>query len=121
MKQKYFNLAKKMSLKSQYYQQVGAVIVKKNDIVAVGYNKTKTHPKSPQPIYKTVHAETDCVICASPEDLKGSEIYVYREYKNGKPATARPCPDCYGMLALAGLKKNHYSCSVNGYATDIFE
>ena len=118
MKHKYFKLAKKMASKSQYHQQIGAVIVNRNDVVSVGYNQTKTHPKSPQPIWKTIHAEADCVIFADPKDLQGSDIYVYREYKSGKPATAKPCSDCWAFLAHAGVKRVHYTCSVNGYTTE---
>ena len=58
---KYFKLAKKQSEKSTHYQhKLGCVIVKNNRVLGLGFNKLKSHPKSPH-AYSFIHAEFDSV------------------------------------------------------------
>lgn len=98
-----------MAGKSDHKHQVGAVIVNKNRIIGLGFNKaTKTHPRSPHP-FKTIHAELDSILGIPKEHLRGSEIYVYREYVGGKPAMARPCKYCWALLQEVGIKTVYYT------------
>lgn len=109
MKEKFFKIAKILSKKSSYCHKLGAVVVKKNRVVGMGYNKPyKTHPKSNNN-FRTVHAELDAILGVSAEELNGSTVYVYRETKDGQPANAKCCKHCEELLRLAGVKKICYT------------
>lgn len=109
MKLKYFKLAKVLSQKSNYFHKLGAVVVKKNKIVGMGYNKpNKTHPKSNNN-FKTVHAELDAILGVNLNELNGATIYVYRETKDGEPANAKCCKNCEELLRMVGIKKICYT------------
>jgi len=106
---KYFELAKRLSLKSDHYQfKIGSVLVKKNRIISTGFNSLKTHPRSPHK-YKSVHSEFMCVLGISAYDLAGATIYVYRETKDGNKAMAKPCKYCDRMLEQCGVKTVYYT------------
>lgn len=114
MKLKFFELAKKLSKKSNYTEhQLGSVIVRRNNIEGVGWNSSKTHPRSPTR-YQRIHAEFSALLSTGREDLTGCDIYVYREVKNGQIANARCCVDCIKMLKQVGIKRMFYT-SETGY------
>lgn len=112
----YFQLARTMSRHSDCKIKVGAVIANKKPISA-SFNTFKTHPKYSNP-YETnvgsIHAEIRAVILSG-QDLKGGSIYVYREYKTGKPAMSRPCRLCMEVLKEAGIKKVYYTIGKKPY------
>lgn len=108
MKTRYFDLAKKLSHKSEHKFKLGAVIVKGNRVMGIGYNSTKTHPKA-KTRFKTLHAEHDALLDTGLNDVKGATAYVYRETKDGCPACAKPCPACQEIFKTAGIKKVYYS------------
>ena len=92
---------------------MGAVIVKKKPIMACS-NIVKTHPIYANPYEGNVgslHAEIRCVLHLGDEDLRDSTIYVYREFKNGEPALARPCTMCRTVLREVGVKEVFYTTS----------
>ena len=106
---KYFDLAKRLSLKSDHCRYcIGCVIVKKSKVVGVGYNQLKTHPKSPHD-YNTIHAEFSAILGVPVADLKGATVYVYRENKKGELALAKPCKHCQKMLEGCGVKTVYYT------------
>jgi deoxycytidylate deaminase len=110
----YLNLAKSVSKLSDHRVKVGAVIVKKKPIVACS-NKNVTHPLYADPSKgksSSLHAEIRCII-HSRCDLVGSDIYVYRETKDGNYALARPCKVCLQALKEAGIRKIFYT--IKGY------
>lgn len=110
MKTKFFDLARLMSKKSTYHHQMGAVVVKKSRVLGLGFNKPgKTHPKS-KTKFKTIHAELDAILGVSLEELKGSDIYVYREYSDGSYAMAKPCPHCQELIVELGIRNVYYTC-----------
>lgn len=109
MKEKFFHLCKKLSQHSDHHQhKLGAVIVKKNKILGIGFNKVKTHTKSPHK-FNMLHAEISAILNTDPKDLEGSSIYVYRERKDGKLGNARPCIYCYQLIYKYKIKKIYYS------------
>ena len=112
MKFKFFEAARKASLKSEHPSHpMGCVIVKKNRVISKGFNKLKTHPKSQFP-YKTTHAEFHAIIrCWDPDDLKGASAYIYRSLKNGENAMAKPCPSCLKTLQEFGITEVYYTTS----------
>lgn len=93
-------------------QNVTAIIFdKKGNILSVGKNSyTKTHPLQfkhakrvglEKKIY--LHAELDAIIKC--KDLtKAHTIKVFRYFKNGKPANAKPCPICTDAIRFTPIK-----------------
>lgn len=103
------NIAKKLSDKSDHEQfKIGCLAVKKNKIISLGFNKTKTNTHSNTP-WKTTHAELNVLLSADKEELKDSTIYLYRQNKKGGLAMSRSCQYCQELLKLAGIKKMCYS------------
>lgn len=108
MKQKFFNIAKNLSHLSKHKKcALGAVIVHKNRIVSVGINQHKTHTRSPAK-FRTLHAEIAAILNAR-QDIRGCDIYVYRENKNGQLAISKPCAVCRDMIEEVGIKNVYYS------------
>lgn len=109
MKLKYFDLAQKLSVKSTHPKhQLGCVIVKKNEVIGLGFNKFKTHPKSKHP-FQMIHAELDATLGINRTELEGADAYVYRETKDGNQAIAKPCPYCEAALREVGIKNVYYT------------
>lgn len=109
MKAKYLTLAKQASLKSDHSNYpMGCVIVKGNRILGVGHNMCRTHPKSPHK-FKSIHAEFMAALNAG-YSIDGATVYVFRQFKDGTPAIARPCSDCWKFLHACGVKEVIYSC-----------
>ena len=84
----------------------GATIAYKGKLVAVGWNKNKTHPKSTDK-YKFIHAEMDAMIKAGTK-ARGATLYVARVHKNGCLANSKPCPACHAMALAYGVKEIYY-------------
>ena len=105
MKPKFFELAKKVSRHSEHSShKIGAVLVKRNKVMGVGFNKIKTHPKSNHS-FKMIHAELSAILNASKSDLNGCSIYVYRETKDNLPANSKPCLYCQRLLKDVGIRE----------------
>jgi deoxycytidylate deaminase len=116
MKSKFFQLARNISKHSDHpAHQLGAVIVRGNRIISLGFNKNKTHTKSNH-AWKRLHAEI-CAIIKTKEDLTGCTIYVYRETKLGNLGMARPCPSCLAAIQESGIKRICYTTE-NGYVQE---
>lgn len=118
MKLKFFDLAKKLSTRSDHRHKLGAVIVRKNRIISFGWNETKTHSKSNHP-WKALHAETSAIIYANPKELIGSEIYIYRELKDGTPADSRPCEFCMKLIRQVGIETIYFSKDGNYWEKEL--
>jgi len=102
-------LAKKLSYKSDHRaHKLGCVIVNKNKIISLGWNRIKTHPKSPHK-FKSIHAEFHAILGVDERELNGATVYIYREQKNGKLGKARPCSSCWKMLENVGISEIIYS------------
>jgi deoxycytidylate deaminase len=111
-------LARKLSEKSEHKFQVGAVIVKGNKVLGIGFNKVKTSPQSIHP-WRTRHAECDALISCGLENTVGATAYVYRLLKNGSGAMSKPCESCEKMLKTRGIKKVYYTSPVeSGWETE---
>lgn len=109
MKLKFFEIAKRLSLFSDHNQhRLGAVLVNKNRVVGLGYNKMKTNPKSNHK-FKAHHAELDAILNSEKYDLRGCDIYVFRETRNGDLAISFPCEACYSLIKSKGIKNIFYT------------
>jgi deoxycytidylate deaminase len=99
--------AEKASVKGEHkIHRLGAVIAFGNDIVSVGWNKSKTHPKSTHP-WKHIHAEMDAIMKAGQCD--GAELYVARIGNDGLLRNAKPCPACMSLIIASGIRKIHFT------------
>lgn len=102
-------MARKFSVFGEHWQHpVGALIIKGNRVLSWGYNRNKTHSRSPH-FYKHIHAEFDAIRKCDPEDLIGATIYVSRSKKDGTPALSKPCPSCRSMLKSMGVETVFYT------------
>lgn len=130
---KFIALAKEMADKSNFMQhKVGACIIYKNKIIAVGQNQYKSHPMQKRynrnrgdisedaPHY--VHAEMDALNKAKSLgiDLSKAELYVYRKTQSGKQGLSRPCDACMPAIVNSGIKTVHYTTK-DGYATEFID
>lgn len=114
---RFFELARKMSYKSQYRHQMGSVIVQGKKVLGLGFNELKTHTKSPDP-FQMKHCEFSAILNARREDFTGCEIYIYRQLKDENPAPAKPCINCFKMLKNLNFYKIHYSV-YGGFKSEI--
>ena len=117
-------ITRKEAQKSNHKVKLGAAIFKKNRIISLGYNSTKTHPKLIKYfIHASVHSECDAVLhCVNKEQLKGSEIFVWREDKQGNPVISKPCSMCTQILYEYGVKRAWWVTNVFPYwETDLIE
>jgi deoxycytidylate deaminase len=84
---------------------MGCVIFRGNKVISVGFNKMKSHPEfATEDRFYSLHAEMDAIIKAK-QDLSGCIMYVYREYKDGGVALAKPCILCMPSIIESGIKK----------------
>jgi deoxycytidylate deaminase len=118
MKSKFFTLARKLAQSSDYEQHpMGAVIARGNKLISVGFNRKRTHPMS-KTRFANTHAELAAIINAR-GDLRGAEIYIYRETRNGELAMARPCEHCQQLIRDFGIRTSYYSTE-KGYVEESF-
>lgn len=113
MNKSFFELARRISFKSLYKHRLGSVIVKKGKVLGLGYNSTRTHPRSNTPYHQT-HAELSAILNSRLEDFTGCDIYVYRETPTGKIANSKCCIYCEKMIRSLGFKTIYYTNN-NGY------
>lgn len=106
---------------SDWYRQVGAVVVKNSKKILESFNQRQPTPHSPYiegdprnflplgsktELRTTLHAEQAVIAEAAKKgiSLSGASIYV----------TTFPCPDCAQLIAHSGIKKCYYS---SGYSS----
>lgn len=119
MKLKFFHLAKVISRSSDHPQHpMGAVIARGNKLVSIGHNKNKTHPKASKHPFQRIHAELSAIL-NSREDLRGCDIYVYRETRNGTTGMAKPCIACESLIREVGISRVYYS-DIDGFKEEIY-
>jgi len=108
-KEKFFRLAKRVSQRSDHHShKIGCVIVYKNRVISIGFNRLCTHPKSIHK-HKSLHAEISALIGIPLEELKNCVAYVYRETKDGNAALSKPCEACEQALRMSGIKRVYYT------------
>jgi deoxycytidylate deaminase len=117
VRKRFTRLAYKLAQHSEHKYTLGAVIVKGSKILGTGFNKTKTHTKSNNHFH-TQHAEMAAIINASPESIKGADIYVYRGTKQKIMAMSKPCKCCENILKLNGIKRVHYTTDNQKWVTE---
>ena len=130
---RYFDLAKRAKDFSVFPKyNLGCVIVYKNKVISVGWNIEKENPVQKKYNryrgYNTdkynnyIHAEMKAIISVKDMviDWDKASIFVYREYKDGNPAPAKPCPACTKVITDLGIKNIYYT-SNGKYVHEILE
>lgn len=118
MKLRYFEIAKRLAIKSDSKFKLGCCIVRKNKIIGFGYNNmAKTHPKC-KTFGNYLHAELHSLLGLSLAETKGSVAYIYRLRNDGKMGMSKPCPICKEALKVAGVKEICYT-GYNEYLNEV--
>lgn len=125
--ERFFKVAQAIAETSDFISEVnrpirmGAVIVVKNNILAVGKNSRKTHPiqKSynvANAPHKTgnayLHAEMDAIRKLPrwfAESNFQARLYVSRYDMNGNFAMSRPCSSCLAAIKDVGISEIYYT------------
>jgi deoxycytidylate deaminase len=129
---RYLGFAKKASEFSDYPQhQLGCVLIYGKSVLGIGCNTLASHPKQKQynqyrqlwgsVIRHRAHSEIRAIESAKHFDVDWRKVtvYVYRQFKNGEPALARPCAACMSMIKSKGIRRIVYSDSnTNGYTIE---
>lgn len=110
-----FRLAKLISKQSDYKIKMGCVLVDHGTPISVGYNQIKSNPKFSYEFGLTIHAEASCIMSVRYKNLKGMEIFIYRETKTKKPALAKPCDNCLSLLREYHIKRIWYTVNTYPY------
>lgn len=119
---RYFEIAKEISKLSTYPRyNLGCIVVYKNKILSTGYNTVKTSPLQKKynnfrniegNVVKDMnHAEISAILKIKNLDIRWEKvsIFIYREYKDGTRAVAKPCPACEKAIRDLGIKNIYYT------------
>lgn len=139
MNERLFKFAKKASECADYSgatnTKLGAIAVYKGSIIGTAWNSNKTSPlQAKYNVYRYApddsllpknHAETALLQkirwkFGNSIQWDRVEIYIYREYKDGRLALSRPCDSCIHMLKEFGIRKVFYTTS-DGYVEEQFK
>ena len=122
----YLQIADAVSIKSKCLKKhYGAIIVKNNEIISTGFNGPArgedhclkcTKVGSDKDIIEysscpAIHAEMNCIISASRQEMLGSVLYLSGRDVSGSideiglPIAARPCEICLRLIKNAGIEK----------------
>ena len=122
----YLQIADAVSIKSKCLKKhYGAIIVKNNEIISTGFNGPArgedhcakcTKVSSDKDIVEysscpAIHAEMNCIISASRQEMLGSTLYLSGRDVSGAideiglPIAARPCEICLRLIKNAGIEK----------------
>lgn len=117
----YFKAAKAISELSDFPRvKIGCCAVYKHKIISSGCNSMKTNPAQKRfNIHRfdadtpaTIHAELSCLlplINRKDIDFGNVSLYIYREFKSGDLALARPCASCEALIKSLGIRNIYYT------------
>jgi tRNA(Arg) A34 adenosine deaminase TadA len=104
------NQAIEEALKSDYKQQIAAVIFKGKRIIAVAHNAVRSNkiPYKFKNFLESSHAECQAIIKAR-RSLKGYDILVIRLNRQGDLMMAKPCEFCQEFIDYVGIRNTFFS------------
>ena len=105
--------------------KLGAVIMYKNTVLSVGWN-TNTESQlqayynrlrnfDPRDALNSAYAEMNAIrrfrqlLKRSDYDFRHIRIFVYRQYKDGTTALAKPCAACMQAIIDSGIRHVYYT------------
>ncbi len=89
--------------------QLCALVLKKNRVLAIGYNSRKTSPIMQDSRMQMQHAESHAITRCRPDELQGADIIIARCRPSGKPGLAKPCEICERILRSRGVRRVFYT------------
>lgn len=86
-------------------------MVKGGKILSTGFNQIRSIELGPKFGYfeGSLHSEVDCLLGIDRSVSTGSDMYVFRSYKNGDLASAKPCEQCIGFMSGMGIRRVFFS------------
>ena len=117
----YFKAAKAIAELSDFPRvKIGCCAVYKHKIISSGCNSMKTNPTQKKlnahrfsvDTPHTIHAELACLLSLINRkdiDFGGVSLYIYREFKSGDLALARPCASCEALIRSLGIRNIYYT------------
>lgn len=118
---RFFDKAKRVAEISDYSRtHIGCVATYQGQVVALGCNCNKTHPRQKfynryriqsEEMLPKLHAEISCLNQLANLDVNFSKVklYIYR-IRNDQPfGMARPCPSCMAAIRDLGIKDIYYT------------
>jgi deoxycytidylate deaminase len=100
-------LAQRYALLSTHPKhKMGALIMSGKDIISAGYNKNRTHPRSPHVF--CIHAEVDAILKNRRGLMEGMTMYVIRVTPAGSWGTSTPCVGCSIFMKEYGIEQVVY-------------
>ena len=106
-RQAYMDVAERFAqLSSAKKLKVGAVLVKRDSIIAIGYNGTvsgwsnECEDKNGETKPEVLHAEANCIAKLAKSFMSGEDSIMF--------VTHAPCIHCAKMIYSAGVKKVFY-------------
>lgn len=127
----YFKAAKAIAELSDFPKvKIGCCAVYKHKIVSSGCNSMKTNPTQKRlNAYRfdadtpaTIHAELSCLlplINRKDIDFGSVSLYIYREFKSGELALAKPCASCEALIRSLGIRNIYYTGSQSYISEEI--
>lgn len=108
-----FKLARKTASQSTHRYKMSAVLFRKNLVIASGCNSVKSHPIGKDVFrHYTLHAELAALLQVRHTiDVKGLDIFVYRQRHDGSFGLALPCACCTILLKQYGIRRIYYTTS----------
>lgn len=106
--------ARKASFRGTHSQhRIGVAICKGSVVLSKGYNQIRRARigESFSEYKESLHAERHACLQLQKDNISGTDMYIYRETKNGKPACARPCKRCQELIRSVGIRRVIYSNS----------
>ena len=120
-----FSLARECSLRANYCgsARIGCIAVYRGTVLAKGWNSDKTHTAQAKYnryrfkdcgnkyLPSKLHAEITVLQKIKYLDIDFSRLhlYIYREWKDGTIAIARPCEACMAAIRAMGIRHIHYT------------
>lgn len=90
-----------------------AFVFEKGNLLATGWNKTKSHPFLLKYPYSRrsgqLHAELDAIIKYGKDDCGKAVLVVVRLNRRWQPRLSKPCLGCQSMIKQLGFKGVWYS------------
>ena len=123
MKNRYFAAAKAVAMTSpgvgkRKSYRLGAVLFQKGQIISVGVNSYKTHPKLKfRSEWPFLHAEQHAIFRWGIDRCEGLDMYVARVWKNNQSAVSKPCKICQQLIKDIGIKNTYYMDNRGQHAT----
>lgn len=117
----YFKAAKAIADLSDFPRvKIGCCAVYKHKIISSGCNSLKTNPMQKRlnahrfeaDTPATIHAELSCLlplINRKDIDFGNVSLYIYREFKSGDLALAKPCASCEALIRSLGIRNIYYT------------